>query len=149
MTEINLSVQFDHSAAGSRLGDGKSGSVSQKVPDGSRRIVTKEEEEVAASVGASIGWFGAGVAVLEWKETKFRRFLLGNLHICARISCKILSKHSLQNVAKRIYVVIIIDIHTNHIIRAGFTLEGYFAICLQKRTRVIWREELRRHRTSG
>lgn len=48
--------------------------MSQKVPDGKPWIVTKDEKEVAASSGASIGRFGAGVTVLERKEKELRGF---------------------------------------------------------------------------
>lgn len=66
MTEINLSSQFDHSAAASRMGKVKADPCSRmRSPAGKLRMVRKNEEEVAASSGASIGRSGTGVTVLE------------------------------------------------------------------------------------
>lgn len=56
--------------------------MSQKVPDGKRWIVTKDEEEVATSSGASIGRFGTGGTVLERKEKEFRRFSVKSSNLC-------------------------------------------------------------------
>lgn len=74
MTEINLSIQFDHSAAASRMGKVKADPCSRmRSPAGKMWIVTKDLEEVVASSDASIGRSGTGVTVLEQKEGKIHQ----------------------------------------------------------------------------
>lgn len=82
VTEINLNSQFDHSAAASRMGKVKADPCSRMPsPAGKLWMVTKDEEEVAASSGASIGRSGIGVTVLEQNGEECNRFNLKSSHL--------------------------------------------------------------------
>lgn len=86
MTEINLSIQFDHSAAVRRMGKVKAAPcLRERSPAGERCVATKDEED-AASSGASIGRFGTGVTVLEPEEKEHGRFSVKALHLCTDLS---------------------------------------------------------------
>lgn len=56
VTEINLGVHFNHSAAGSRVGEADPCLRTRRHAGGSAQLLGRVEEgEVAASSGASIG----------------------------------------------------------------------------------------------